>query len=209
MTDHSDIAAAAVAERLFVSGIVEDGDRSIALLSPDEPDYWPHFQASEEARDGGPNPLDRWSTRVITRMADTLGGTALFPFEGPPWHPFPTWAVASGEAWHAPTGLIVHRRAGLFASYRGAIAFDAGLNSVTATSPCPTCAQPCVTACPVDAFVGGGYDVPRCKAFLDTNEGQDCRTNGCRVRRACPVGQDRRLPAQSAFHMRSFHPDAT
>ncbi len=209
MTRRSEIDGLAAAEGLFVSGVVEAPDRCIALLSPDEPGFWPHFRQSPEASDGAPDPLDRWSRRVIGALAAAVGAAPLFPFGGPPWHPFPDWALASGRAWRAPVGLLVHEAAGLWISYRGALALPPGALTADGPrpgAPCPTCARPCETACPVDAFAGGRYDVPRCKAFLDTEAGADCRTGGCRVRRACPVGRDRRLPEQAAFHMEAFAP---
>jgi hypothetical protein len=57
----------------------------------------------------------------------------------------------------------------------------------------------------VGALKGSGYDLATCHAFLDTGPGGDCMGRGCAVRRACPVGQDRRMAAQSAFHMADFH----
>lgn len=209
MSRRGQAEALAARERLFVSGeVAAAGGRLLLLLSPDEPGFWPHFEDSAEARDGAPEPLDRWSRRIITGIAEVLGGSALFPFGGPPWHPFPDWALASGEAWISPVGLLVHARSGLFISYRGAIALEGKARPAEGPPPCAACPQPCRTACPVDAFAGGRYDVARCKAWLETEPGRDCYTRGCRVRRACPVGAGLRLPEQSAFHMRAFHPDA-
>jgi epoxyqueuosine reductase QueG len=102
---------------------------------------------------------------------------------------------------------MIHPDTGLFFSLRGAIAIPEALPPDPAPSPCATCAaKPCLTACPATALTGAGYDVPRCHAFLDTAAGSDCMDQGCAVRRACPIGPDRRLPAQSAFHMKAFHP---
>lgn len=208
MTRRAETQALAAAERLFVSGVVAEDGRSVLLLSPDEPAFWPHFRGSPEARDGVPDPLDRWSARVIGAIAAELGGEALFPFGGPPWQPFTRWPLESGEAWVSPVGLIVHHRMGLFASFRGAIALAEDIAPDPQESPCPACPKPCTQACPAGAFAKGAYDVPRCKAFLETQAGRDCMEGGCLVRRACPVGQSARDPAQSAFHMRAFHPDA-
>ncbi|MBI1415624.1 MAG: ferredoxin [Limimaricola sp.] len=183
-----------------------EGTRSLLLLGPAEPAFWPRFQSSPEAADGAPNPLDRWSMRVIGALAQAHGGTALFPFGGPPWHPFYSWALASGRAHASPIGLLVHVEAGLFVSYRGAIALPRDIDlPPPLPSPCPTCAAPCRTACPVGAF-DAGYDVAACHGFLATPAGDTCMTQGCAARRACPVGAGRRDPAQSAFHMRAFHP---
>lgn len=186
--------------------LAPDGTQTLVLLGPDEPRFWPIFQESAELADGGPNPLDRWSKRVIGTLAARWGGTALFPSDGPPFAPFVRWAERSGQSWPAPVGLLVHAQAGLFISYRGAVALPQHIALPgSQESPCPSCAAPCATACPVGALaVGRDYDVPACMAHLRSAEGAECR-KGCLVRRACPVavGFDR-LPAQSSFHMSAF-----
>lgn len=207
----SEIAIAAAAERLAVMGTLparpEDGlggVRGIVLLGPDEPAFWPHFKASPEARDGAADPVDRWSRRVIGALAEASGAVPLFPFGGPPWHPFIAWAKRSGRAHASPVGLLAHDTAGLFVSFRGALGLSAPLPAAVTASPCTACPAPCKTACPVDAFASGSYDVAACKAWLRSDAGTDCRTAGCLVRRACPVGADRRLPQHSAYHMEAF-----
>lgn len=180
--------------------------RTLVLLGPDEPAFWLAFTQSPEYLDGTPAPMDRWSVRVIGDLAETLGAQAFFPFGGPPHAPFFRWAVQSGRAWPSPINLLVHDKAGLFVSYRGALGLTSKLALPKPPSPpCTTCARPCTTACPVDAFVNGSYDVPACKAHLATSAGQDCLRQGCAARRACPVSQQfGRLPQQSEFHMRAF-----
>ena len=186
-----------------------DGHRSLALVGPG-PDFWNMFQAAPEFLDNAADPLDRWSRRVLNRQARALGATAYFPFGGPPYHPFQTWASTTGRIWSSPVAFLVHNRHGLFVSFRGALAFAGELARMPgASKPCETCAQPCATACPVAALTPQGYDVAACKAFLDTPAGQDCRNKGCLVRRACPVGATLRDPAQSAFHMAAFHPETS
>lgn len=203
------VAAASAPHRLAILGALhpEDGG-TIVLLGPARGDFWQHVGAAPEFADGRPDPLDRWSARVIGGLAETLGAEALFPFGGPPWHPFIAWAEASGQAWPSPVSLLVHAEAGLWVSYRGALRFDEILPlPAPATRPCNTCAAPCTTACPVGALTPAGYDVAACHAYLATAPGQDCRDRGCAVRRTCPVSQAfGRDPAQSAFHMRAFHP---
>jgi hypothetical protein len=209
------IAAQAAADHLAIRGHAaltpEDGLpghlKTILLLGPDEPAFWPHFRQSPEAQDGQPHPLDRWSRRVIGRIACAHDAKAYFPFGGPPWRPFIAWALRSGRVHASPVSLLIHPDTGLFFSLRGAIAIPDALPDAPALSPCATCAtKPCLTACPAQALTAQGYDVPACHAFLDTAAGSDCMDSGCAVRRACPIGPDRRLPAQSAFHMKAFHP---
>lgn len=182
---------------------------TLVLLGPDGTGFWPRFTGSAEYRDGAPDPLDRWSARTIGALARDFSARALFPFGGPPYQPFIRWALRSGRAWTSPVGLLVHDTAGLMVSYRGALAIDARLEiPAPSPKPCADCAdQPCRAACPVGALSESGYDVPACKGYLDTPPGTDCRSSGCAVRRACPVSQGYGRPAaQSAFHMRAFHP---
>ena len=215
MSQLPELSGFAAREGLFVAGVApllpEDGlperFRSVALLAPDEPGFWPPFSASPEMRDGASDPLDRWSRRVIGQLACALGTKAVFPFGGPPWRPFTGWARRSGRAWPSPVGLLVHEAAGLWISYRGGVLLEEGSLPATASRPCDACTtKPCLAACPVGALAPDRYDVSACHAALDTSGGQDCLQGGCLVRRACPVGAGRRDPAQSAFHMKAFHP---
>jgi epoxyqueuosine reductase len=208
------LEARAAAEGLRVVGIAPllpaDGlparFRSVLLLAPDEPGFWERFSASPEANDGRPDPMDRWSRRVVGRLACAAGGKAMLPFAGPPWRPFIAWALRAGTAWASPVTLLVDGTAGLWASFRGGIALREEAPAAPARArPCETCSRPCLTACPVGALTAVGYDVAACHPHLDRPEGRDC-LQGCLVRRACPVGAARRPPPQSAFHMAAFHP---
>ena len=170
---------------------------------------WRHFEQSPEARDGLPDPLDRWSERVITALAGELHATALFPFQGPPWLPFLKWAQHAEPVRPSPLGMLIHPDWGLWHSWRGALAFAERFELPPPDRrprPCDTCIEkPCLSACPVNAFTGGGYDVAACVAHISTVAGTDCMDEGCRARRACPVGRAHRYsPAQAALSMRAF-----
>ncbi|MFY0690325.1 MAG: ferredoxin [Paracoccaceae bacterium] len=181
---------------------------TLLLLGPHEPGFWNRLSTSDEWRSGKPDPIDRWSRRIIGEWACALGAKALFPFTGPPYNPFFTWALRSGQAWQSPVSLLVHSRAGLMVSYRGALALKEriALPEVSAHSPCADCTKPCLTACPAGALTAEGYDVAACHSFLDTPEGLENMERGCAVRRSCPVSQSYgRLEAQSAYHMSVFH----
>lgn len=208
------LEALLAAERLEVLGgfAVADGEdgfpagtRTLLLLGPKEPGFWAHLQAQPEW--GGADPVDRWSRRVIGRIACDLGAKALLPFGGPPYHPFYQWALRTGRVWDSPVRLLVHSGQGLMVSFRGALALKEAVEvPAPAVKPCEGCVAPCLTACPAGALTGAGYDVPACHAWLDRAEGAECLSGGCLVRRACPVSQSyARLPEQSAYHMRQFH----
>lgn len=198
------------ADGLDVMGGVHDRGTTLILLGPGA-DFWDIFQHTTEFLDGLPDPFDRWSLRVIKRLARFLHADPIFPFGGPPYAPFLQWALESGRAWSSPVGMLVHDTAGLMVSYRGALKFPQliDLPVKSASSPCTECiGKPCTTACPVSALSGdAAYEVDACHAYLDTSAGQECMSNGCIARRACPVSQRfNRSPAQSALHMKAFHP---
>ena len=168
----------------------------------------PHLTASPEFRQ--PQPLDRWTRRVLGELARELGADILFPFEGPPWQPFQRWAMRADPNLHpSPIGMLIHPVHGLWHGLRGALLLQERLDlpAVEAQpSPCASCAaKPCLHTCPVGAFRPGAYDVRACRTFLGTLSGQDCMMLGCRARRACPVGRAATYaPAHAAFHMRAF-----
>jgi epoxyqueuosine reductase len=212
---YAELEAAARQRHLNVLGAFHPGPedatprrcKTVVLLGPDEPGFWPAFTTTPEFNDGDADAMDRWSTRVIGDWAAELGAQALFPFGGPPYQPFYSWALRTGRIHASPIRFLVHDTAGLFVSFRGALAFGDRLDlPVPPPSPCLTCAaQPCRSACPVDALTPAGYDVPRCKTYLASAAGADCLGRGCAARRACPVSQNfGRLPAQSAYHMKHF-----
>jgi len=208
------INAAAEANNLSVIGAfhprAEGGSvgKTLILLGPREPGFWATITASAEYAEGE-DPVDRWSRRIINDLAKEFSALALYPFGGPPHQPFVGWALASGQVWQSPVGLLVHDVAGLFLSMRGALAFERtlALPDDQGSSPCLQCAaKPCLDACPAGALGPSGYDVPACHTWLDEIDGKTCLSGGCLVRRSCPVSQTYgRLEEQSAHHMRFFH----
>jgi len=189
-----------------------EGVGAIVLLGLSR-EGWGVFTQSPEFADGAPDPLDRWSSRVIGALGMATGAEALFPFGGPPYQPFMRWASATRRMWPSPLGMSVHDEHGLWMSFRGALGFAAleGIpEPAPAPRPCDTCTtRPCLKACPVDAFTGEGegtrYDVEACAAHVRSPEGAACRQRGCLARRACWIGQDRvPEPARAAFHMGAF-----
>ena len=195
-----------VAKTLYLrplGGFHDDGSTTI-LIGPLDPGFW-DFVTTHPAFTG-PDPLDSWSAVAMHQLASSLNAEPFLPYDGPPYHPFISWALRSGEAWKSPLGLLVHKDAGLLVSYRGALKFDRLIDLPYASvSPCEACPdRPCLSACPVNALTPSGYDVPACKAHMDVDD--ICRA-GCRVRLSCPVSQSYpRDPAQTAFHMEAFHP---
>ena len=182
---------------------------TLVLLGNAGPGMWPVFAVSNESNDGVADALDRWSRRVVSRLARVLGGSAHFPFGGPPWLPFIRWAQRAGPVHPSPIGPLVHPDFGLWHAYRGAIAFRERLALPPRddrASPCETCAgRPCLSSCPVGAFSRSGYDVEACVAHVESPAGARCLGGGCLARHACPVGREAAYAsAQAEFHMRAF-----
>ncbi len=185
------------------------GVRTLVLAGFAGRQGWDAFAGSAEAHDGADDPLDRWSRRVIERLARDLGGLALFPFGGPPFWPFQQWARRAEPVHPSPLGILIHPEYGLWHSYRGALGFGEALaieEPAPSQSPCDSCRErPCLNACPVGAFSGGGYDVAACAGHLNEPAGADCMGAGCLARRACPIGASHAHgPGQASFTMRAF-----
>lgn len=197
------LTQALTAHHLIPLGHCAHDGGTLVMIGPDEPTFWDHFTQSTEYTDGAPDPLDRWSARILPPIARTLDGAAYFPFGGAPYHPFYTWAINTGRFFKSPIGFLVHDTRGLFASFRGAVLLPINVPAAQGQSPCIACAAPCKTACPVGAF-DSGYDVTACKTHINSKAGIDCIAQGCRARRACPVHQGNRPPEQATHHMKAF-----
>ncbi len=194
--------------------------------------FWPHFKASRFFNDGLPDPLDRWSRAIGEALATQFGGRALFPFDGPPYHPFQRWADRAEPTQPSRMMLRIHPEYGLWHAYRFALALPAvagelGVAAATGNSAsrtetvelagviqwptsagdiCTTCSgKPCLQACPVGAYTGESFLLQTCASHLHSDQGADCMQGGCLARRACPVAPDKRYSQEhAAFHMQAF-----
>jgi hypothetical protein len=183
---------------------------------------WDAFQASPFAHDGLPHPLDRWSRQIGDALAQQFGGAALYPFDGPPaqqqYHPFQQWASRCEPLFPSPLMLRMHPQHGLWHAYRLALMFPtleaqdrvalapSRSDALQQENPCLICAeQPCLQACPVQAYDGHGFAADRCRDHVLQDAKQTCMTGGCLARNACPVApQLRYAPMQARFHMQAF-----
>lgn len=185
------------------------GTRTLLLIGWGGGARWPLFQASPEYADGKADPLDRWTKRIVDRLAAELAARPLYPSDGPPWYPFQSWAIAAGVAYPSPIGLLIHPTYGLWHSYRAALAFERDVAVATRApeaSPCDTCiAQPCLSACPIGAYGPDRFDVTACRTHVASRSGEACLNGGCIARDACPVGREwRNSSDQIRFHQRAF-----
>lgn len=216
--DYGEIAAAIELTGMFARGgfltgpadsiALPDGTPAVAVVMVGNAagPMWQRFRAAQPP---GPHPLDTWTRATLRPIAAAFGAAFVHPGDEP-FRPFQRWAQRAEAVWPSPIGLLIHRRHGLWHAYRGALLFDRPVTglpvAVEADSPCTSCVgQPCLSACPVEAFAGGGYDDVACSAHVRSDRDPDCLHLGCAARRACPVGADRVYgPDQIEFHMRAF-----
>jgi ferredoxin len=152
--------------------------------------------------------MDDWTRAVVDPLAESFDAKAVYPFDVP-HQPFLTWARQAGAGHVSPLGLNIHGQYGLWHAYRAAllfpVVFDLPRNSAGA-HPCDSCIdKPCLTACPVSAFDGKRYDLAACGQHILSGAGEECTSEGCQARLACPVGKQYQYhPRQVQFHMRAF-----
>lgn len=183
--------------------------RTLLLIGNAGPALWNILRDAPESRDIYPDPLDRFTRRILTEVAEDFGLGVAFPFGGPPWHPFQRWALKVGHFSPSPVGVLAHAVYGPWVAFRAALlsqdlfgTFQAGGRP----GPCVNCrTKPCIQACPAEALSEEhGYDVPRCRVHVTASPGAVCLT-GCLARRACPVGMTyAQTPDQAKFHMTAF-----
>lgn len=181
---------------------------SLLLIGHAGSSLWPAFSRFSQ-RYEGPDPLDHWSKRVVDPIAEAAECVALYPFDKP-WWPFQQWISASEGLEPSPLGILIHPEYGLWHGYRAALAFDRPIKApqtAVRPHPCDSCDdKPCLTTCPANAVSEGPFNVPSCRQYLASNEGQgSCMVSGCAARIACPVGETYQYePAHMRFHMRAL-----
>ncbi|HSO48482.1 MAG TPA: hypothetical protein VLQ68_11185, partial [Rhizobiaceae bacterium] len=136
---------------------------------------WDACSREAEFLDGLPNPMDRWTRRVILAALAELPdrATALFPFGAELW-PFQRFAKRAMGLKPSPLGLLIHPQYGLWHALRAAIVFphvDLGGAPVhKVIHACDDCIEkPCLSTCPVNAFSDSGFAVAACRSWLDGN----------------------------------------
>ena len=170
---------------------------------------WESFRRSAEAADAMPNPLDRWSRRVIGSLAGEFGALDFYPNGTARPLPFQKLAARCEPVHQSPIGLLIHAEWGLWHAYRGGLVLPERIelpSAVASANPCASCAaKPCLSACPVDAFGAHAFNSRACVDHVTSAAGSKCRDYGCLARRACPAGvQYRYVPDQARFHMQAF-----
>ncbi|MEZ4216099.1 MAG: hypothetical protein R3E88_06455 [Myxococcota bacterium] len=177
------------------------------------------FRTSAEARDGAPDPLDRFVRRGLRAARDALRAAArasavahyderrASPGGVPTFVDLLALARAAGVGAPSPLGLLVHPELGPWWSLRALVAADGALGAAPAPpcgerapapSPCDACPAPCVSACPGHAVRRDApFDVRACGSERILRGG--CAA-ACAARRACPVGRAHAYDADAEAH---------
>ncbi|MCB1421889.1 MAG: ferredoxin [Nitratireductor sp.] len=189
-------------------------DRTALLFGNAGGAMWQHFSVSPEHGDGKPDPMNRWTSRVAGEALAVGEGQdmeCLYPFGAPVW-PFQRWAKRAMGLKSSPLGLLIHPKYGLWFALRAAIVLPSGGqledgSRQVAPHRCDGCSEkPCLSACPVGAYSGAGFNAAACRSHLASQNEPDCMMLGCAARNACPVGAEWRYSqAQLQFHMTAFN----
>ena len=183
------------------------GCGTLVLLGPDGPEFWAVFQAAPESRDGAPDPLNRWSERVIGGLAAALRRRGRsFRSAGRPGCPSPPGRGGAARPGSRRWGCSCMRGSGSSSPIAARWRSLRGSRCPTPPArPCDTCAAPCLGACPAGALGGAATISPPATA------GSTPRRAATAWRGAAPCGgparwgRGLRPEAQSAFHMTAFH----
>ena len=114
--------------------------RSVVLVGNVGPSMWKAFRRGGKLSCA--NPLDTWTRNLLTPLAQRVGGRAVYPFEGPPYHPFQRWARRADTVHSSFMGPLTHSGFGLWHAYRGAIILAERLvlpEPVSSSNPCDSC----------------------------------------------------------------------
>jgi hypothetical protein len=207
-----DAACAPIAGAPRLAALLE-GARAALIVGSGGPSFFDGFEAAAvEASDGAPNPLDRYTRRVVeaTAMATLppLGvrQAVYFPFAGAaPLIPFQRLGRAAGVGPPGPLGLQIHPVYGPWWAYRALIVIDRGLSTGPSLGDvCAGCPAPCVAACPGGAVSLAGFSIPACHAHR--LRAVPCRLS-CAARIGCVRGPEHRYRDEAlAFHMAASMP---
>ena len=80
---------------------------TLVMVGNAGPAMWRVFA---EQRPAGGDAMNRWTRQVVDKIAADLGARTLYPFDGPPWHPFQRWAQRADPVFPSPIGMLVHPR---------------------------------------------------------------------------------------------------
>lgn len=109
------------------------GAAGAVIVGSGGPAFFDLFEREPEAADGAPNPLDRYTARIVPRAAGAalasldIAQAFAFPFDAQPLIPFQRIGRAAGLGGPGPLGLQIHPRFGPWWAYRALLVLDRAL----------------------------------------------------------------------------------
>lgn len=184
---------------------------TILLLGHGGSTFWNGMIAAQAARgellgepDPSYHPVQEYTATFVEGLVADLGAAGIrvvptFPDDADALN-FLQLAECAGWGTISPVmGMLLHRQFGPWVGMRAALLIEGApfgalpeVEEETPFEPCLSCAQPCVSSCPVEVF--GGFESPDYRACAEHRHGGGCGT-GCASRAACPVGADMRYGA--------------
>ena len=168
------------------------GARSALICGCGGRSFGAAFARAPEARDGAPDPVDRFTRRAVEAALPAAGACAVFYWErrGGAFLDLVALGEACGLGVPSRLGLLLHPRLGPWLSIRAAVLTEVELAPTMALAgfaPCAACEGFCRAACPGRAPGPAGFDVAACAGA--TRRIPACRER-CDARRACPIGRE-------------------
>jgi epoxyqueuosine reductase len=153
--------------------------------------------------------IDDYTRLIFSELVsntDTFNGSGhriIFPFGKDALElDFVKLGILGGIGVPSLLGILLNPFYGTWVSLRGAIItdveFDEYDSPLVGFRPCPSCAKPCITACPAHTVSETGWDWESCMRFrLDA----DTCSGKCASRLACPYGKEHAYGSeQIAYH---------
>jgi len=196
---------------------VQAGETQLILIGHAGRRLWECVQASGIT---GSDPIDDYSMQTVSRwFAQELPDRRfriLFPGE----RVIGLQTLGKLAGWHQPSPIMVGVDVewGSWYAYRAVVVADtdfAPSSVLEGRSPCPTCAAPCITACPANALDQGRFDLDACSHYR-LRPDSPC-AHGCLARQACPAGSAHRYDEAQIRHsysrslavIREYYPPAS
>ncbi len=153
--------------------------------------------------------IDDYTKLIFSKLASKTGALngsgykIIFPFgKDARVLDFVKLGILGGVGVPSIVGILLHPVFGTWISLRGAILTDVEFEDYDGPlvdfDPCPSCAKPCIAACPASTVSEKGWDWESCMRYrLDS----DTCSGKCSSRLACPYGKDNAYGSeQIAYH---------
>lgn len=179
---------------------VQAGETQLILIGHAGRRLWECVQASGIT---GSDPIDDYSVQTVSRWFGQELPDRRFRILFPGERVIGLQTLGKLAGWHQPSPIMVGVDVewGSWYAYRAVVVADTDFSPspvMEGRSPCPTCAAPCIAACPANAMHQGRFDLDACSRYRLQPE-SPCAL-GCLARQACPAGSAHRYDDAQIQH---------